>query len=357
MAIIWAEGFDHYGNTPNGGRDAMLAGAWAAFSWGNGNPPAVSAVRARTGLNSLLIDYNFFATAGVQCRRVLGTSHIIVGMAAGWYFNSLPDTNKVHGFEFRNNANACIAFFAIQSDGAIGFYSGSGRTIIASSDPVITANSWQHIEAKIICDTVVGQVEVRVNGIVVLNVTGINLGSLGSTQIVFGMPADDLGSSLIYYIDDVVTWNDDGLSNNTFLGQQRVQTLLVDGDTAAADWTKVGAVTGFDCIDNVPPDGDTSYLSGGTLNAVSEFTLPDLPPETSAIVGVYVPMMARLDDAGTGSAQASLVSGAAVSLGPDQPLTTAYTYWGGVHQLDPATALPWSKAGLEAAKLRIKKTA
>lgn len=356
MSIIWAEGFDHYGTTPSGGRTAMLSGAWADFDWGNGNAPAISSVQARTGTYSLRFDYNSLATDGVLARRVLGSAHIVVGLAGGWYFNSLPNVNGEHGFEFRNNANNCIAYLAIQSDGAIGLYTGSGRTLIASSDPVITAAAWQHIEAKIVADTVVGEVEVRVNGLTVLHMTDINLGSLGATQVVYGMPNSDSGGSLVYYIDDLVAWNDDGTANNDFIGPARVETIFPVADTAVADFTPVGDADGFDCIDNVPPDGDTTYISGAAEGDVSEFELGTLPPETEIIRCVYIPFMGKLEDAGIGNAQVSLVSGADVSLGPDTVLTTAYTYCGGTHDVDPATGLEWTKAGLEAALVRVEKT-
>jgi hypothetical protein len=354
--LVWAEGFDHYGTTPNGGRDAMLAGAWAAFAWANGNAPVISNEQARTGTYSLKINYNSLATSGVEARRVLGTAHIVIGCGLGIYFNSLPNINKEHGLEFRNNANNCIAFFAVQSDGAIGCYVGSSRTLIASSDPVISASSWQHIECKIVCDTVVGEIEVRVNGNTVLHLTDQNLGSLGATQIVFGMPDQDSGGGLIYYLDDIVTWNDDGDDNNDFLGPQRVYTFFADADTAVEDWTVNGAANGFEAIDDVPPDGDTSYLLGALEGDQSEFELPDLPPETALIAGVFVPVMGRLEDAGTGEVTVSLISNGEVDAGDPITLTTAYTYWGTVFERDPNTNAPWTRAALEDALVRIEKT-
>lgn len=358
MALIWAEGFDHYGTgaTGNNGRDYMLSGAWAAFSWANGNPPIITNAQARTGGYSLRINYNSLATGGVQCRRVLGPAQIVVGCGLGIYFNSLPGINGEHGFEFRNNANQCIAYFAIQSDGAIGLYAGSTRTLIASSDPVISSSSWQHIEAKIVCDTVVGEAEVRVNGNTVLHLTDINLGSLGSTQIVFGMPNTDAGAGIIYYFDDIVTWNDLGDDNNDFLGPQRVYTFFADADTAVADWLVSGAADGYAAIDDTPPDGDTSYVIGVLEGEKSEFELPDLPPETALIAGVFVPIMGRLEDAGTGEVTVSLISEGLVDAGDPITLTTAYTYWGTVFERDPNTNAPWTRAALEAALVRLEKT-
>lgn len=356
MAMIWADGFDHYGETPNGGRDAMLAGAWAQFSAGNGTLPFVSDIQQRTGDYSLCFSYNQLATDGVKARRVLGGAQIVVGCAMGWYFTSLPVANAVHGFEWRNNSNAAIVSVFVQSDGSIGIYSGASRTLVGASDPIISAGSWQHIEGKIVCDSVVGEVEVRVNGLTVVHFTDLNLGALGSTQMVFGMPDLKSGTSLDYFLDDIVAWNDTGDVNNSFIGVQRVDTVFAVADTAQTDWVRNTGSSDYAAIDNVPPDGDTTYLLSDTAGDISEFTLGTLPPETEIIAGIYIPAMARLEDAGTGNIQISLVSGGEVSEGPDQVLTTAYQYWGGVHEVDPDTDGAWTKAAVEAAILRIEKT-
>lgn len=358
MSLVWAESFDYYGDgsTGNGGRDYMLAGNWAAFSAGNGTLPAISNEQARTGTYSLKFVYNDLATDSPAARRVLGTAHIVIAASMGWYFPALPIANKGWGFEFRNNVNDAIAFLAIESDGAIGLYTGSARTLIASSDPVITTSSWQHVEAKLIIDDIVGSVEVRVNNVVVLNITDIDLGTLGATQISFGMPAGETGSSLNAYLDDVVIWNDDGTVNVDFMGPVRVETLWASADTAQADFTPTGDTDGFDCIDNQTPDADTTYLLATAAADRSEFNITDTPPETSDIKGVFIPTMAKLGAAGTGNLVTSLVSGGVASDGPDQVLTSAYTYWHGVHELDPNTAALWTKTGLDAALLRLEKT-
>jgi hypothetical protein len=359
MALIWADGFDHYGTTPNGGRDAMLAGAWAAFTAGNGTLPAVSTTQKRTGTHSLHIQYNDLATAGVIARRVIGSTKAVVGMGMGVFFDNLPVVNNEHGMEIRNGANANIVRVSIDSDGSIGLYEGVGLTIIGSSDPCIGASSWNHIETKIIIDDIVGEVEVRVNGATVIHLTDLDLGTDGAAQFVWGNPSNGGDADLNWYLDDLVCWDDTGPDNNDFMGGQRVELIFATGDTGIADWVPVGDADGFDCIDNVPPDADSTYISAEDAGETSEFTLGTLPPETETIAAVYIPLMGKLEDAGVGNVQASLVSGVSpeeVSLGPDTVLTTAYTYWGGVHERDPATDAPWTKAGFEAARLRIEKT-
>lgn len=359
MAIMWAEGFDHYGTSPNGGRDAMLKGAWAQFVIGSGNQLFISSDQKRSGTHSLLIKYNSAAAgSNVTARRVIGAAAIMIGLSQGMYFASLPTANKELGFEFRDNTNSAIAMVTIQSDGSIGLYTGSSRTLVASSDPIITASSWQHIECKLVIDSIVGEMEIRVNGVTMLHATDLDLGMNGATQIVWGTPIGEQpgSTSVDLYIDDIVAWNDTGDDNADFLGPVRVETIFPASDTAQADWSVTGAADGYDAINDVAPDDDTSYISSDNQGDVSEFGLDTLPPETANIRGVYIPALARLSSAGTGNIQVSLVSESEVSEGPDQTLTQVYTYWGSVHEKDPDTGLAWTKEGLEAALLRIEKT-
>lgn len=356
MAIVWADGFDHYGTTPSGGRTAMLQGAWAQFNAGNGNLPYITSDQKRTGENSLRFEIAAGANGACFARRVMGATEIVVGCGFGVFFSSLPNVNNEYGMAFLNNANENIVRIAVESDGSISVYRGTaGTTLVGSSDPVIGASSWNHIESRVVIDNVVGEVEVRVNGLTVLHFTDLDLKTVGSTQLRFGsFAAFQAGRSM--YVDDIVVWNDDGDANNDFIGPASVETIFPVADTAVADFTPVGDSDGFDCIDNVPPDGDTTYIAGANEGDVSEFELGTLPPETEIIKAVYIPFLGKLEDAGIGNAQVSLVSGADVSLGPDTVLTTAYTYWGGIHDVDPATGLEWTKAGLEAALVRVEKT-
>lgn len=353
--LLWADSFDHYGTTPSGGREAMLNGAWAEFSAGNGTLPYVSNARARTGSHSLRIEFNSLANAGVVARRVLGATKVVVGVGFAVWFTGLPDVNGTHCIEFRDGSNAAVARCAIQSDGSIGVYDANSLTYIGASQPCLQTSSWSHVEIKLTSDDVAGAVEIRVNGETVLSLEDQDFGT-GVAALVWGNPQKNSSGSFNWNIDDIFTWDTTGTLNNNFIGAQRVTTIFPDADTAVADWAKTGAANGYDCIDNVPPDGDTTYISTDGLNDQSEFELPALPPETDSIAGVYVPVLARLESAGSGNVQVSMISGVDAAAGPDTPLTTTYNYWGSVFETDPATDVAWTKSGLETALLRIEKT-
>ena len=85
MAIIWAEGFDHYG-TGDTGRSNMLRGPWAYMAGQLYVSPQTT--QKRTGSGSLKFAPN--PATGQGARRVLGTARFVVGIAFGIYCTTLP---------------------------------------------------------------------------------------------------------------------------------------------------------------------------------------------------------------------------------------------------------------------------
>lgn len=360
MALIWADSFEHYG-TGTTGRTNMLAGPYGDL----GSSALVSGTQSRTGTYSLRISQ---APGDRQyARRVIpGATRNVIGFGFGLFMEELPPNitnanNGPHGVFFRSGS-AFLVSLAYRSDGSIEVFKGTSLgsgdgTSLGSTDPgVLTASAFHHVEVAVRIDSIVGEVEVRVDGVTVFVRDSLDLGSSNVTNIEWGA-LTSANYELVTYYDDVFAWDDTGDVNNDFLGQQRVYTLWPEGNESTQDWVVVGAASGYEAINEIVPDGDTTYISGMEVDDVSEFSLGELPTETALIAGVYVPTMARLSDAGTGNMQVSLVSEGQASDGPDVPLTTAYTYWDGVHEVDPNTGNPWTKAALEAAILRVKKTA
>lgn len=357
MALIFADGFDHYGTSPNGGRDAMLAGAWAEITSSSAGSFQVSTSQARTGAYSLNANVSG-GTGSAFARRVFGANLLTFGIAFGVYLLQIPGANNGAGMTFRNPSNGTIFALNWMSDGSIGIKSGDHNgTVIAQSDPVITAQTWNHVEIRFAIDTTVGSIEVRLNGQPVINQTDMNLGSTAVAGFTFNRFVSNPSNTTAFFIDDLVVWDSTGAYMNDFIGPCRVENLLATADTAQADWSVTGAADGYAAINEVPPDGDDSYISAGTAGDISEFEFGTLSPETDIIRGVYVATMARIDEAGSGNLQVSLVSDNEVALGADNALTTAYTYRGDVFMVDPNTDEPWEPEALEAALIRFEKTA
>lgn len=363
MALLWADGFDHYGTSPNGGRDAMLAGAWAQFRSGVGSNPQISTSNPRTGAASLYIPAGsgWNGTATPFARRIIGVNGNVVGVGFGLHLGALPEKSDGVGVQFWNVGGTAILSIYVGSDGSLIVRNGQyNSTILGSSDPgVITASAYNHVEMKILFDDIVGTVELHVNGVTVLSLTNQALSATAPASVLFGLPTRNSGdtiTSFTSYWDDIVCWDDSGDINNDFIGPARVTMIFPVADTVVDDWVPTGASDSYDCVDEVPPDGDTTFITAAVVDDTSEFELDDMPPETEMILGVYIPIMAKLDDAGVGTVNVSLVSNGQAAESVDIPLTTAYTYWGRMFQLDPDTESYWTKESLSSALLRLVKS-
>lgn len=345
MALLFADGFEHYG-VSTAVRTAMTSGEYADANLAFGQQTF-----SRTG-NRCIRD-----SQGGSIRKQYPTDHNEVGAALGFYIAALPGSDGSRsGFRITDTTNASIVSFVVTQSGEVAVYRGTSTgTFLGSTDSgLIGAQTWNHIEVRLLQDNVVGEVEVRVNGVQELLLTNLDLGTVLPGFWVGGTGG---GGSNERFFDDLILWDTTGDVNNTFFGPARVNTIWLDGDELGNQWSFVGAASGAEAVTELAPDGDTSYISAAVVGDTSEFSIQELPPEAETISGVYVPTMAKLAVAGVGSMQTSLVSGSDVVNGKDNVLTTAYTYRGDVFEKDPATNQPWTKNGLEAALVRVEKTA
>jgi hypothetical protein len=358
MALLWMDGFDHWG-TGATGRSNMLDGAYAEVNTNSG--PTNS--RSRTGVNSCFLTPT--GTIGLGLRRVFpGSTKTVAAVGYALWLNELPDdSNELSLVSFRNTSNGARVTISMDTTGRATVIQGgvdfpSDPVLHTTDAPVFVAGAWQFLECRA---DVVGDIELRVNGVTVISLAGQSWASSGNfAQVIIGPSAD--GVSM--WIDDLFAWDDTGDYNNDFLGDRRVLTILPDADTLQADWSISGAADGYAAIDDIPPDDDTSYIESDTINDVSEFEIAELPAEVVSVAGVFTQAYMRKTDAGEGSVQVSMVSAAigsppmpAVALGVDRAMTTAYTYYQDIFEEDPATGAPWTRDGLAAALLRFEKTA
>lgn len=345
MALLWCDGFDHYGTSTT----KMLDGVYAELS----GSPSLSTGNPRTGTTSLLMGQTVV-------RRILGGAKTTVGLGGAFYFTALPSLNGAHRiYEFRDAANASQVTLGINTTGTISAFRGNlGGTLLGTTAaPALTANSYQHIEAVVFFSQTVGTVEVRVNGVTVLSLSAIDTCAsslVECSQVVVG--GGNIGLSS-HYLDDVFCYDETGSYNNTFIGDRRVLTLFPNANTATADWTPVGAATGYECIDEASPNDDTDYITAATTGLVSQFGLQNLPSGISVVNAVVMVERARKTEAGTANTKVSIVSGASTSVGADKPLTEVYTYRQDVFQVDPASAAPFTPAEVDALQFKVERTA
>lgn len=358
MAILWYDGFDQYGD------GAASVGVGSLYS---DQASSVSNVRARTGASSMA--FGISAQQG-QLRRSLGGDFSRVGVAMGWFFENLPIAAPPNSpfsiVDFRSVDNFSHVSIQVGTTGRIvacrsttvGIINGP-EIILGSSEKELAPGTWNHIEVWVTADETTGTVQIWVNGILYLSLTGQDtLSDAGNpvanpfiSQVAFGNYGIGIAFGGTWYLDDVVAMNDnataaDGSASPVTgaapLGQYGVYTLLPNADTTDATWAKSTGANGFSLINEVPPDGDSTFLFTGTVNAVSRFATGPLPANVVAVAAVMNSAMMRKTDTGNCNVTLGVKSSATTKLGQDEPLTTGYGYQFSVFEQDPSSAAPWN---------------
>jgi hypothetical protein len=367
MALLWCDGFDHYGGDVNN----ILDGAWAEVGSGYSLSSSVS----RTGSYSLKRNDSLLESTA---RRVLGGAKTTAGVGFAVYLNELPVVNDSSVLlEFRDASNKVNISLICQSTGVLDVFRGdcvSGTLLVSTSTPAIVVESFQHIEVQATFSATVGAVEVRVNGVVVASVTGANTVASGSELLGFSTDAsaetsqitlsgrndhagaENLGSLEVYF-DDVYAYDTTGSFNNSWLGDRRVYTLFPDQDTAQADWTPLSG-TGFSNI-NDPVDDDTSYISTGIPGSPSEtrsdFELDDLPETTGLVSAVMLVSRAKKLEAGAADLRVGIISNSTEVEGATHPLNPTYTQHHDVFEYDPDTGAAFTTTAIDALQISVRR--
>lgn len=256
MALLWQEGFNHYGALFEGANN-MLAGPWAELTDGginSGTNQAVAPVAtaepqfpiasfpAGTQDHSLRILDPIIGTN--TARRVLPATKTTVIMALRVYMPDLQSSNNSACciMVFADGANKGLFFVTLTTTGAVQLWSGDGNApgrpdtlLLETSGPVFKAGAWTHFEAKLHIDAATGSFQINVDEQLAILGTGMNTGTTPIAQV----RIEKLGAGTTnppLFINDLTIKDTAGTLNNDFEGDIRVVTLFPNGDTDVAGW-------------------------------------------------------------------------------------------------------------------------
>ena len=340
MAVVWTDNFSLYG----GNVARMLDGVYATVSYvGLRVDPDPTA-----GGGYVL----FASAAGTSLRRVLASAQATVGIATRIWQAGL---NGVTAHRYQDANLVTLTDIKIDANGRVQAVRGDGTVLGTSANPVIVSNAWQHVESKVTISTTVGAVEVRVEGVTVLNLTNVNTQGAGLGTVQNAILVPSITGSV--YFKDFIIWDSTDTINNNFMGSCSVVQLM-PSDDVSAPWTLVGGASASAILNELNPDDDTDYISAGTgpIPGPVLVNIQDLAATVTSVRALMTMVRARKTDGGDGNLQVGLVSGASTANGADRPITTAYTYWTDVQQRDPATGNAWLVPAVNAAQLRLNRT-
>ena len=334
MSIVQSEGFELVGNGADlnargwsyaEGSIAATASKWGSQAWDLGS------------LSANVLNYPFGPTVdnpyiGVSFWRKYenepsaGTWLVIIG-------DAVPNTSVP-------SSSASHVGLLIQAAGALEVKRAAG-IVVDTLPGVISGGVWQHYEFRVFIDHSAGTMELWIDGIKVVDETGIDTRDTGSqTTVVFNGNTGAVNS----YIDDIVLSK--ALSAPVALtGVHRIHTLLADGNGTNTAWTG----TSTDVDDPIgASDGDSTFAVSNTINAKQDYTFADLTESPATIFGVQVTTEARKTDAGVVGITPYVISNAVTDNGTEFGTTEAYGSKQDIYELNPDGAVAWTEATVNA---------
>lgn len=296
-------------------------------------------------------------------RYVLGGNRGKVGVACRIFLPEIPD-NQFRiptPFSFADAVNAPILNVQVTPTGALVVRSTvdeTGAILAQSAGPVLTANSWAHLECWVTFSGATTSIEIRREGVAVLGPTTLpTIVATSCSQVAFNAGrSSNFVADISMYIKDVVIMNGLGTYNTNFVGSVAVFRVTPSADVSL-NWTPSTGTAGWSILDNAPAI-DNEYIAAGTgpIPAAYVGQLTDLPDDVTSIKAVMTSVRAAKVDGGDGNLQVGLISGAATGNGADRPITAAMSFWRDIFEVDPNTSAPFLPGAFDVVQLRLNRT-
>ena len=351
MSIQWMDNFKGYTDQAN-----MLDGTpWISLDGGitDSDPDPNAPV------DSIVFKPGSQSGGYTQCSRIaLTTTNDKVGIAFRLWLPSLPSSSGVQPwFTFNNAANSQLYGFTVNPNGSVTIRRSGATDFVTTTQPVFLANTWSHVE--ILVDLSSGDIEFWKDGGTIAQLT-VTDGTPPTGPVgIVGWAQNPPGGATLgvgYFIKDVVVYDGAGSVNNTQIGTVEVVRLNPSADVSSG-WTPSTGMEDFSLLDKPGGVDDSSYIEAGDPPpAASIVELDDLPADVVSVRALMSLVRAQKSDAGDATLQVGIKSASNDDLGTDRVISTAFTYYWDLSEVDPDTAAAWTPSAVDAAQLQMDRT-
>ena len=360
MALLYIDGFDLQDATMRwvlvGQPADVIYTTPTRFSAGKAVTLAVSASTPSQSALSIMRQLppsaSIYAGAAIQVGLENGNVNDTTANLFGIYTDS---GTTGHLYIRRLSNNSIVAYRGDPASGNLG--SPSGTQIAATAAGTLDGN-WHFIEVFATINATTGQLIVKVDGVQVINFTGNTKNGGTSTNIDAirfrtGKYLNTPNSPIS--IDDLYVCDATGATNNTFLGDVRVQSMVPNAAGSSTQLTPTGSANNYANAGDAPYN-DATYNSSSTVGQRDTYALSDLVVGTTTVLATQSVAHMQKSDAGTANAKVALKSGASVYYDTTQSLGTSPAAYTHLRETDPATSAAWTvgnannlEAGMEVA--------
>ena len=240
-----------------------------------------------------------------------------------------------------------MARVSLVAGGYVGLYRSDNNTQIAvSTGPAWSAaNVWRYVELKHTPST--GVCEIRVDGVV--RVSGTVPTATSATSLAFEYPTGNQ-----YWIDDLYVLDTTGTTNNNYLGDVRVQTIMPSADGANTAMTPDSGTAHYSRVNEATPD-TTSYVASTSAGVKDSYKYQQLAANTSSVYGVAITSYTS-KDAPVTAGLATLVRLGSTDYINAQPQALSASWVAGtdLYQTRPSDSAPWTPTDINTAEFGVQ---
>ncbi len=344
MALLFMDGFDHYG------AGLVLLDKWSGTGTGS---PSISATKGRFGARAVGLSTN----PTELFHNVANSATLIVGFVLRAedmpYSTGIAFSDKLVSFQDAGTDQILITLDA--DDGKIHAKRG-GTVDLGSSTNIFDFSQFHHVEVKVTVNNTTGSVEIRVDGVVELNLTSQDTQSTGNAfanRIEFYGYTGSLSRIASAIYDDVYILDTTGSKLNNFIGDRRITAYTPDNAGNYADFTTVGSASNWQNVDEIPPNDDSDYNHSATATHKDAFSM-DPVTGVGTIDALQELVNAKKSDSSPRSMQHLTRISSTDYNGASIALTTAYIYHTKIWEDSPDTAVAWTEAEVDGAEFGVE---
>lgn len=238
--------------------------------------------------------------------------------------------------------------------------------ILCTASIALSTASYYYLELVFDIDSSSGAVELFIDSVSRASATGVDTDPAGTGTWGAFSPGrvqqhGDTAMNAATYLDfdDFYVLDTSGATCNARLGDQRIQANFPSTDAVAVGtnqgWTPSTGTDHGDMVDDTTPDDDSTYISGVTAGLRDTFNYPAIGTLAGTITAVSVLPCAKKDDSGLKELETVVRSGGSNYDGTAQSVSTeSYRYYPQIYEVNPATGVPFTVAGLNAAEFGVK---
>lgn len=325
MAITWMDGFEEY-SLANGLINKAYVVSSSQVSYGGTGRFSGKALSFGNSTGYVQAAVPQTATLSMGCAFKMTSSSEFV----------LMDLQDILG-------NRILQLFLTNAGGFLvtknRFFTDANLGVSAAGK--FSFGDWQYVEMEVTRHASAGAVNVYVNGALVLALTGLALGTANMSLVAVHNTQNSIGYIDDFYITDTATR----------IGEITINTLVPTADTAQKDFTALTGSDNYAMVDELPVDGDTSYVTADTAGDADLYATAGLADTPGSIYAVQVRAFARKTDTGLRTLKAKAISGGTDGDGVAVPLSTAYGIVTTTYETDPNTDAAWTASAVNAASI------